>query len=129
MAGKAVLTYAEDGSEVEATLTAGEKANEIKVTLAEETTAFGEYTLTIPAQMIQQTAGEEDEAAIDYNPALKYTFTLIDGEGIGEVLADTETADVYTISGILVKKDATQEDLKNLKKGIYIISGKKVIIK
>ena len=128
-AEKAVLTYAEDGSEVEATLTAGEKANEIKVTLAEETTAFGEYTLTIPAQMIQQTAGEEDEAAIDYNPALKYTFTLIDGEGIGEVLADTETADVYTISGILVKKDATQEDLKNLKKGIYIISGKKVIIK
>ena len=126
---KAVLAYAEDGSETEVTLAAGENANEIKATLASEVTAFGEYTLVIPAQIIVQVAGDEDEAVIDYSPALKYTFTLIDGEGIGEVLADAETADVYTVSGILVKKDAKADDLKGLKKGIYIVNGKKVAIK
>ena len=127
--GKAVLAYAEDGSETEVTLAAGENANEIKATLAAEVTAFGEYTLTIPAQAILQVDGEEGQTVVDYSPALKYTFTLTDGEGIGEVLADAETADVYTVSGILVKKDAKADDLKGLKKGIYIVNGKKVAIK
>ena len=108
---------------------AGENANEIKATLASEVTAFGEYTLTIPAQAILQVDGEEGQTVVDYSPALKYTFTLTDGEGIGEVLADAETADVYTVSGILVKKDAKADDLKGLKKGIYIVNGKKVAIK
>ena len=126
---KAVLAYAEDGSETEVTLAAGENANEIKATLAAEVTAFGEYTLTIPAQAILQVDGEEGQTVVDYSPALKYTFTLTDGEGIGEVLADAETADVYTVSGILVKKDAKADDLKGLKKGIYIVNGKKVAIK
>ena len=76
-----------------------------------------------------QVAGDEDEAVVDYSPELKYTFTLIDGEGIGDVLADAETADIYTVSGILVKKDAKADDLKTLKKGIYIVNGKKVAIK
>ena len=127
--GKAVLTYAGDGSETEVTLAAGENANEIKATLAAEVTAFGKYTLTIPAQAILQVDGEEGQTVVDYSPALKYTFTLTDGEGIGEVLADAETADVYTVSGILVKKDAKADDLKGLKKGIYIVNGKKVAIK
>ena len=73
--------------------------------------------------------GEEGQTVVDYSPALKYTFTLTDGEGIGEVLTDAETADVYTVNGILVKKDAKADDLKTLKKGIYIVNGKKVAIK
>jgi len=37
--------------------------------------------------------------------------------------------DVYTVSGLLVKKAADRETLKTLKKGLYIINGKGVLIK
>ena len=38
-------------------------------------------------------------------------------------------ADVYNLQGILVKHNATAEDIQSLSAGIYIISGKKVLVK
>ena len=38
-------------------------------------------------------------------------------------------ADVYNLQGILVKHNATAEDIHSLSAGIYIISGKKVLVK
>ena len=41
-----------------------------------------------------------------------------------------ETGDVYSIDGQLVRKsEMAGEAMKNLKKGIYIINGKKVVVK
>ena len=39
------------------------------------------------------------------------------------------TADIYSVTGLLVKKNATANDVKALKKGIYIVNGKKFIKK
>ena len=50
--------------------------------------------------------------------------------GIDEIVNDeNECHDVYTISGILVKKNATKEDVNNLKLGIYIVGDKKIIVR
>lgn len=38
-------------------------------------------------------------------------------------------ADVYNLQGILVKRNATVEDLHSLPAGIYIMSGKKILVK
>lgn len=44
-------------------------------------------------------------------------------------ISSNEQVDVYSISGVCVLKSATYEDLKNLENGIYIINGKKFIVK
>lgn len=50
--------------------------------------------------------------------------------GIDSVLAGTGIRyDVYSVNGILVKGNATADDVKKLAAGIYIINGKKYIIK
>ena len=54
---------------------------------------------------------------------LKFDDTL----GIGQVDTDTQPFDVYTIGGQLVKRGATT--LEGLPAGIYIVGGKKVIVR
>ena len=49
--------------------------------------------------------------------------------GIDQILADGQTADVYTVSGIMVKRGATADDVRSLPSGIYIINGSSVVIK
>ena len=110
-------------------MAAGDNPNEIKVTLANEVNTKGTYTLVIPAKMIQQSAGEENPTIVDYAPQLEFIFTVTDGQSIESTLNGGSTAEVYTISGILIKKNATREDLKGLKKGIYIINGKNMLVK
>ena len=126
---KAYLADNNGESVEEATLAAGDNPNEIKVTLANEVNTKGTYTLVIPAKMIQQSAGEENPTIVDYAPQLEFIFTVTDGQSIESTLNGASTAEVYTISGILIKKNATREDLKGLKKGIYIINGKNMLVK
>lgn len=45
------------------------------------------------------------------------------------IVDDKKLIDVFNLQGILILKNVTKEDLHNLKKGIYIIDHKKVIIK
>lgn len=47
--------------------------------------------------------------------------------GIAGVISNGEPADVYTIDGILVKTGAT--NVSDLKRGVYVVRGKKVVIK
>lgn len=54
----------------------------------------------------------------------KFQFTV--PVGISQLLATTP-CDVYTLSGTLVRKNATT--LAGLPKGIYVVAGKKVIVK
>lgn len=50
--------------------------------------------------------------------------------GVAEVsAADKESANVYDLSGTLLIKDATDENLNGLKSGIYLHGGKKVIVR
>lgn len=57
----------------------------------------------------------------------RYDF-VVNTTDIDEVNTDTfEVADVYTLSGLLVRKQATT--LEGLPKGIYIVDGKKKVVK
>ena len=58
---------------------------------------------------------------------LRYDFIVVEGQSIDAVLAKGQRVDVYTVSGLLVKKAADRETLKTLKKGLYIINGKRCL--
>lgn len=59
----------------------------------------------------------------------------VDGDGLvnkikGTVVAENETVDVYTIDGVLVKKNVKAASAaQGLQKGVYIIGNKKAIVK
>lgn len=70
-------------------------------------------------------------------------YFLIDGElsvdmkvyyddvvfaGVENIVINASKHDVYTLGGVLVKKDATSADVKNLPSGVYIVNGHKVMI-
>ena len=58
-----------------------------------------------------------------------YGFTGNYTDGIESVYDSyPRSIDIYTISGVCLKRNATQEDIKSLQPGIYIIGGKKVVI-
>lgn len=69
------------------------------------------------------------------------TVQALDGSGIkascnisgtaalDDVLAPGQTVDVYSIDGILVRRNAGPEELKSLAHGVYIIGGRKVLVK
>lgn len=60
-----------------------------------------------------------------YSPEIKVVNT-----GIISIGADgTRTANVYTLTGTLVKARATNEDLRRLPSGVYVVSGKKFVKK
>lgn len=59
-------------------------------------------------------------------------FFLIEGTTTGiinNIYNKTENADVYTIDGIKRLSKASVSEINALPKGIYIINGKKIIIK
>lgn len=116
-------------SVVEAALAAGDAPNEVKVTLAEEVREKGSYTLFVPAKAIRQSAGEDDPTIVDYAPRLSYSFAIEEGQGAGSVPGEAGTADVYTLGGVLLKKDAGRDGLKGLKKGVYVVGGKNVLVR
>ena len=63
---------------------------------------------------------------------LSATCKIVDkGSGITDVLTSSECFDytVYNLQGILILKTADANCIKELPTGIYIINGKKVMIK
>lgn len=85
-------------------------------------TADGTYTLTIPAGLIQNF----DNGSTNKELVIKY---VIGGTGIDNIVANAGgKVDVYTINGVSVLRNADAAAVKALKKGLYIINGKKVVI-
>ena len=79
-------------------------------------------------------AGEYEIIVGNDGEASDYNIIPVNGKLIVEVpaaistlSADGSVFDIYTTTGVLVKKDATS--LKGLAKGVYIVNGKKVIVK
>ena len=53
--------------------------------------------------------------------------TVLAGAGVNDIFTDAETFTIFTINGVLVKKDASAEDVDALSPGLYIVNGKKVL--
>ncbi len=96
------------------------------VSLKEELTTIGTYTLTIPAAYfnIGSTQGQvmgSKETVVVFN-------ITAEAQSIKAVTADTEVV-VYNVAGVVVANGKASEVLKGLTKGIYIVNGKKYVVK
>lgn len=134
--GKAYLLNIDTEEQIEVTLESASKdaetdLNKILAVVAEDVTEAGSYTLVIPAKAIAEGNDKENSRVVDYSPEIRidYTIEKEEGDGIQAILAQGGTADIYSVTGLLVKKNATANDVKALKKGIYIVNGKKFIKK
>ena len=110
-------------------------------------------TVTVPPTMTQSevvwTTSDPTVAIVDENGVIEgknignATITATSGEfssncmvtvtdlstGIDEIFSDVSMkADIYTLQGVCIKRDATIEDVKSLSSGFYIIGRQKVYI-
>ena len=84
--------------------------------------ADGLYTLVIPAKYIDIESDGYDVTL--YNPEIEYTFEYkAETGGISAIQSAAAEGNVFTLQGVKVK------DANNLQNGIYIINGKKVMIR
>lgn len=60
-----------------------------------------------------------------------FTTQMYNGSvGIDNIINDSAiSGDIYNLQGICLKRNATEEDVKALHPGVYIINGKKVLVK
>lgn len=88
-------------------------------------TADGTYTLTLPAGTIIANDDPDDTNAQDI------VFVYVIGtSGINSLVAgEGGRVNVYTINGVQIMRDADASAVSKLTKGMYIINGKKVIIR
>ena len=96
------------------------------VALKEELKTVGAYTLTIPAGCfnIGNTQGQ-----VMGNKETVVVFNITENaQGINAVTVDAEVV-VYNIAGVAVANGKASEVLKDLNKGIYIVNGKKFVVK
>lgn len=157
--GTAVIKAVPDGLTItaEATVTVTTLAEKITLDPRNYTalpgTVFSIEATVLPEdasdKSVTWTTDNEEVATVDSNGnvtvtgigAANITCTAADGSdvravcqvsgvtGIDQILADGQTADVYTVSGIMVKRGATADDVRSLPSGIYIINGSSVVIK
>lgn len=116
----------QDGNVYEVYFEWGTGWNEVNVVLAAGAiTAKNTYTLTIPAGAIYGN-DEQDTHTED----IVITYIVTDGVGIDNIIANAGgKVDVYTVNGTCVLRNADVAAVKALRKGLYIINGKKVVIK
>lgn len=87
--------------------------------------AAGTYTLTIPAGAIFGN-DESDTFTTD----MVITYVIGEPSGIDKIVANAGgKVDVYTINGTTVLRNADAAAVKALNNGLYIINGKKVVIR
>lgn len=114
--------------------TYAEAWEDFSIVLENPLTEIGTYTLTLPAGMFGSDAWMPGGSEGTCNPELVYTVVLTEnGATVGvkpvAVGADADKVTVYTLNGVQVLYQADREALKTLNKGIYIVNGKKVVVK
>lgn len=96
------------------------------VALKEELTAVGAYTLTVPAGYFN-IGNMQGQVLASKETTVVFNITAA-AQGIKGVTVDTEVK-VYNVAGVAVAQGKAAEVLKNLTKGIYIVNGKKYVVK
>lgn len=104
---------------------------DVKVVLDKPVYEAGTYTLVVPEGTVYNSNyyPEAEDLGVEmgaiYNPEFTATFT-VDGSltGISAIIGNATSVKVYDVKGRLVGNS-----VKNLKKGVYVINGKKVMVK
>ena len=119
----------EDNAVVSGTFTTNmEDYSSLICTFPTPVTELGTYTVVIP----QGTFGDDTYLAQNYghaNAEIRLTYTVTIGTGIDGINAGTNNLTVYSIDGVCVLRNAKADDLKNLEKGLYIVNGKKMVVR
>ncbi|MDE6561555.1 MAG: hypothetical protein K2K75_09255 [Muribaculaceae bacterium] len=101
----------------------------INVNLSTPVTEDGAYVVVIPARSICDEAFFMSEGKKGIcNPEIRLNYTVGNGGSVASVVG-VANCDVFDIQGNIVLRNASSADLKSLSKGIYIIGGKKVVVK
>lgn len=85
--------------------------------------ADGEYILVIPRGFLEVAA--EDYDIIEVNPEIVYPFTYGSSTGVSGIENDGIYR-VYNLQGVQVMEGS---DLNSLENGIYIVNGKKIVVR
>lgn len=123
--GEEVACGAEYISASEVGESVGDSNPWVKVILNTTITEEGVYTLEVPATMF--SLGTEMAASV-YKGQTE-TYIVESGTKVESILAGAESFDVYRADGVCVMRGATIDSLRQLGKGLFIINGKKVILK
>ena len=99
--------------------------NQLQIKLADGAiTAEGTYTLTIPAGAV--TYGSWGESS---NGELVFVFIIGDATAVAEKFASEGNVEVYNTNGVLVKKGDASVIKTLAPNQVYVINGKKVILR
>ncbi len=86
----------------------------------------GDYEFVIPAKAFTFTVNGTPNI---YSPEMVFHFTIKTNDtGVAGIAAD-ETVTVFTMTGVCLMRNADAEALNTLEKGMYIINGRKVLVK
>jgi hypothetical protein len=85
-------------------------------------TASAPATLEVPEQFKSNY-----QAKFNGNMFYGGYFTLKGVTGVNSIVSENQPQDVYSLNGTLLKKGATS--LKSLSKGIYLVNGRKVVVR
>ena len=124
------VANAADGGSIRATITQGESELYNEVKEVPNTGSWNDHqnvthTMDLPAGKIRVLLYGETAASNNWvGNIYSIKFQKSDASGINAVNSDADnTKGIYTITGIRV-----DQDVKNLRKGIYVIDGRKVIV-
>lgn len=88
--------------------------------------ADGDYEIVIPKSayrfMIDGTSITNTEVVLHYTVKANLV-------GVAGMFAEDGNVTVYTMTGLCVLKNAPADELKNLSKGLYIVNGRKIVIR
>lgn len=65
---------------------------------------------------------------IDDNESFEFNYNIVKDNSISSIEVEGNF-NIYSVNGILVKRNAVKEDLNTLSPGIYIVNGKKIMVK
>ena len=102
----------------------GEKVTEITLVLDKELSDNGTYLLSIPEAYF--AIGEEFGAKTSY--AVAYEFEITEGSAVESIAGETSFT-VYNVAGILILDGADADAVRAIPAGLYIINGKKYVIR
>lgn len=96
--------------------------NSFTITFAPIIEEEGDYKLTIPAGMFNLDNGHMSDE-------ITATYTVDPKVGVASIFADYDGLyDVYTVDGICILHDADVEAVRQLRSGLYIINGRRVML-
>ncbi|MDE7347964.1 MAG: hypothetical protein K2N48_14630 [Muribaculaceae bacterium] len=102
----------------------------VYIKFAEPVVQPGAYEVVIPARTLcNDEYSMSDGKAGVCNPEIRLNYTVGSDPNAVDAVAAADGCDVYDIHGRLVLRGASADALHALPKGIYVVDGKKVVIK